>query len=450
MKIVHRFIPFVLFGLLAFPVWLAPPAGAPAYTTFGSDLAVCRPPLPVLQPVNPQVVTQCTQAGLQAALDQGGWVTFDCGREQTTIPLESQLSLSTKTDTWIDGGGLVTLDGQGKTRILYKGWHDPNTVGAITVRLQNIRLINGRAPGGVNTADHSGGALLVGHPGTRLHIQHVTFENNQTSETHIPDNQGGAIHVHNAYETVISASVFRNNRAGNGGAIGAIASGMLIYNSRFENNQALDDWDGGIVRGYGGALHLDGVTNAYNPDSNKTFQVCGSEFDGNTAIRGGGALASVVSDGKGTKLTIDRTVFTQNQAFGYPDPAAADQYKFGQGGALYHIEDDHAGANAEDNFEIRESLFHANQARRQGGAAWVSVLGLGRVVNSTFEGNSTSAPLNTVGQGGGMLVALGKIDFINTLFANNHAAYQAGALFGGSASEPERVITLTNSIFHNN
>jgi hypothetical protein len=49
-----------------------------------------------------------------------------------------------------------------------------------------------------------------------------------------------------------------------------------------------------------------------------------------------------------------------------------------------------------------------------------------------------------------MVISLGKIDLINTVFANNHAAYQAGALHGGGADDPQRVITLTNSIFYNN
>lgn len=450
MNIRSRLQPLIVLGIFLAAGFHPAAAGVSQAQIFGSGLAICPAPLAELQPKNPTVVTNCTQTGLQAALDGGGWITFDCGPDPVTIPLETQLELSTETDTLIDGGGLVTLDGQDRTRLLFKGWHDPVSVGEITVRLQNIRLMNGRAPGGSNTGDHSGGAINAGHPGTRLHIHNVTFENNHTTEIHIPDNQGGAIFAHNAYETVISASEFRSNTAGNGGAVGAIASGMLIYNSRFIANQALDDWDGDIVRGYGGALHLDGVTNSYNPASHKTVEVCGSEFTGNTAVRGGGALSSVVSDNKGTKLTVDRATFEQNEVFGYPDPANPGEYKFGQGGALYHIEDDHAGASAEDNFEVRATLFHANRARKQGGAAWVYILGFGRVVNTTFESNTTTAPYNTVGQGGGMLIALGKIDLINTLFANNHAAYQAGALFGGGDSDPNRIITLTNTIFVDN
>jgi hypothetical protein len=197
------------------------------------------------------------------------------------------------------------------------------------------------------------------------------------------------------------------------------------------------------VRGYGGAVHLDGVTNSYNPDANKRVDICGSTFEGNTAIRGGGATVVTVSDAKGTKVTYERSTFTDNRVAGLgPDSA-------GQGGAIYHIEDDHAGGIGEDNLEIVGSTFHGNQARRQGGAVWLYLLGRGRVVNSTLEGNGTTAPLNEVGQGGAMVITLGIIDLVNVTFANNHAAYQAGALHGGGSTDARRVITLQNTIFYN-
>lgn len=413
---------------------------APA--AFGSGLGVCAAPLSALTPNNPEVVTNCTQAGLQAALNQGGQIVFNCGPAPVTIPLSSPLELSTQADTLIDGGGLVTLDGQGVTRILHKGWHDPNTVGTVLITLQNLRLINGKAPAGAS-GEHSGGALYAGHPGTRLHILNTTFENNTTTEIHVTDNQGGAIFVHNAYETIIVGSQFSGNSAGNGGAFGGIATGLLVYNSRFIDNHALDNASGGVVRGYGGALHLDGVENGYNPDSNNTVTICGSIFEGNTAIRGGGASVVTVSDGLNTQVIYTRSTFANNEVFGLNG-------EFGQGGAIYHIEDDHTGGRSEQNFEISASTFHANRAYRQGGAIWVYFLGHGLVINSTFAANTTTAPLNQVGQGGAAAVTLGVIDFTNVTFANNHAAYQAGALHGGGTGNPDQVVTLTNTIFYNN
>lgn len=432
----------ILAALIPRLAGVSPPRRAAAAPSFGSGLAVC----PAVQPValvNPQVVTDCTQAGVQAALDQGGQITFDCGGSPVSIPLDSQLELSTTQDTVLDGGGLVTLDGQGLTRILHKDWHDPVTVGTVSITLQNIRLTNGRAPGGSSTGEISGGALAAGHPGTRVAIINSTLENNQTTDVTTPDNQGGAVFVHNAYETLLAGSVFRGNKAGNGGAFGGIATGLIITNSLFEDNRAVDDSSGGIVRGYGGAVHLDGVLNDYNPDSNNRLHVCGSVFRGNLAKRGGGAFSVVVSDSMSTLATYEKSVFEENRADGANG-------EFGQGGAIYHIEDDHAGGLGEFNFEVKESTFHNNSSLRQGGALWVYILGHGSVSNATFEGNHTTATFNTVGQGGAMAVTLGRIDIRNTLFANNHAAYQAGALHGGGTSNPNQVVTLSNTIFYNN
>jgi hypothetical protein len=412
-------------------------------SAFGSGIKICVPPVQPVTLSNTSTITDCTQAGIQTALNTGGHINFDCGSNPTTIAINSPLEISTTRDTVIDGGNLVTLNGQGKTNIMHKGWHNPDTIGTVNLTIQNLRFINGKASGGGSTGDHSGGAINSGHPGTSLHVINCSFENNTTTDVTTTDNQGGAIFSSNSYETVISSSVFEGNSAGNGGAIGGIATGLFVFNSRFSSNRALDTTPGGIVRGYGGAIHLDGVTNSYNPDSQKRVHICGSTFEDNASVRGGGAIGVVVSDNKGIKATYERSTFSGNAVSGLDG-------SFGQGGAIYHIEDDHASGSGEDNLEITESTFHGNQAGRQGGAVWSSILGRGDIVNSTFEGNRTTAPFNEVGQGGGMVITLGRIDITNVTFANNHAAYQAGALHGGASGNPDRVITLRNTIFYNN
>lgn len=429
---------FLLLGC-ALPLSLSTRAAAPS---FGSGLDVCPAPQPVVLS-NPTTVTECTQEGLQTALDSGGQIDFDCGTQPVTITVSSTLVINPAVDTVLDGGGLVTLDGQGTTRIMSKGWHDPN-LGAINVTLQNLRFVNGKAPAADKTSGHSGGAVLSGHPGTRLHIINCTFEDNSTTEIHTADNQGGAIFSHNSYETVIAGSLFKNNEAGNGGAFGGIATGLIVVNSRFEGNGAVDDSEGGIVKGHGGAIHLDGVTNSYNPSSNRRVYVCGSEFVDNTAVRGGGALKVTVSDNQGTRAIYRDSSFINNRLVSVP-PAE------GHGGAIYHIEDDYAAAGGNEyNFEVSGSTFADNYAYKQGGAVWVSVHGRGRIANSTFTGNEASvAGTNRVGQGGALVVNKGLLDIVNSTFASNFATFQGGAIFAGGASS-EKVITLANSIFYRN
>ena len=432
---------FVLVGWLVVSEW---GQGLPAVSVaragdgdgFGSGLAICAAPVIPVAPVEPTVVSDCTTAGLQAALDRGGLITFACGGA-ATIPVTQPLRV-TAPHTTIDGGGLITLDGQNQSKIL----ENPYREGGNTLVIRNLRFVNGRAPASGGLASESGAAITSGSPGTRLYVVNSTFTNNQTTATTNADNQGGAIFSNNSYETVIVGSLFENNVAGNGGAIGGLATGMILVNSRFTNNRAVDTTAGGIVRGYGGALHLDGVTNDFNPNSNKTVQICGSLFTNNQAIRGGGALASVVSDNKGTQYSVERSTFVNNAVLGRDGEG-------GQGGAIYHIEDDHAGGRDEANLLISRSTFTGNQALRQGGAVWLSILGAGQVVNSTFAGNRTTAPFNTVGQGGAMAITLGRIGILNSTFANNHAAYQAGAIHGGGSSA-DREITLTNTIFLDN
>ena len=120
---------------------------------FGSGLATCPSPVEPVTLSNPTIISEFTQGALQTALDIGGHITFETATP-VTISINTALQLSTSHDTVLDGKGLVTLDGQGLTRILKKEWHDPSYTVSIT--LQNIRLINGKAPTGGEVGNHSG------------------------------------------------------------------------------------------------------------------------------------------------------------------------------------------------------------------------------------------------------------------------------------------------------
>nr|HMQ56195.1 hypothetical protein [Anaerolineae bacterium] len=138
--------------------------------------AVCTPPLEPVTLVNPTVITNCSnQTQLADALVNGGHITFNCGAGPVTIPITSELVTSATQDIVLDGQGLVTLDGQNTTRILNKPFtpnsHVDKTLGN-DLTLQNIRLINAKAPAATQTQDSNarGGAVWVTSPGTRLHL----------------------------------------------------------------------------------------------------------------------------------------------------------------------------------------------------------------------------------------------------------------------------------------
>jgi hypothetical protein len=398
---------------------------------FGSGLVICESILEPKMLVNPVVITDCTETALRSALDNGGHITFDCGPNPVSIPISTTLLLSPTEDTVLDGAGLVTLDGQNSSRLFFKDWH---TGYDVTITLQNIRMINAKAPSGDM---HSGGVFYGGHPGTRVHVINSTFENNSTSAVNTADNQGGVLFVHNSYETIISGSEFINNQAGNGGAIGGIATGLLVFNSRFVGNEAIDASSGGIVKGHGGAIHLDGVTNTYNPDSHKRVHVCGSVFENNTSVRGGGALKVTVSDNKGIKATYEKSSFFNNSSSGSSGIE-------GHGGAIYHIEDDHAGGSNELNVELIECLFSSNHGWRQGGGAWFSVLGNSEIINNTFVDNDTRS--TDLGMGGALCLSYGTSNVVNNTFARNYAWFHGGGIQAGGGAN----VTLKNNLFYFN
>ncbi len=62
----------------------------------------------------------CTSAAVVRDVAAGGIITFDCGHEPLTIVMRSTASVvKTRRLVVLDGGGLVTLSGGGKRRILY-------------------------------------------------------------------------------------------------------------------------------------------------------------------------------------------------------------------------------------------------------------------------------------------------------------------------------------------
>lgn len=400
---------------------------------FGTGYQSCESPYEPVNIQSPTIITNCTEAGIQAALDSGGHISFDCGATPVVIPIQSVLTFSPLMDTVLDGGGLVTLDGQNSTRLFFKGWNNEG-VENITITLQNLRVVNGRAQSGEN----HGGVFYGGYHGLRLHIFNSEFEDNSTTDITTEDNQGGAIFIHNAYETVISGSSFINNRAGNGGAYGAIGSDLYIYNSYFSGNEAADTTSGGIVRGHGGAIHLDGAGRGEDADrtTDNRVQICGSVFENNSSVRGGGALKVTISDNRNILASYRDSTFIGNSSSGPTE---------GHGGAIYHIEDDREGGSDEDNIELSGCFFQNNSGYKQGGGAWFSVLGHLSIFNNTFVDNYVTRT-ESLGMGGALAIGGSYGEVINNTFVRNFAAFHGGAI---QASDTLPLL-LKNNLFHYN
>src|SRR5215831_5264117 len=68
----------------------------------------------------------CTSAAVVKAVAAGGIITFNCGPKPVTITMTATAKVvNTSHEVVLDGGGKVTLNGAGKTRILYMNTCDP-------------------------------------------------------------------------------------------------------------------------------------------------------------------------------------------------------------------------------------------------------------------------------------------------------------------------------------
>ena len=96
----HKFTLILIISLLNLGLPQAPRGHARAAApSFGSGLTTCAAPVLPVVLTSPTVVSDCYPAGLQAALSQGGQITFDCGPTPFTIPIAATLWNSTRP--WI-------------------------------------------------------------------------------------------------------------------------------------------------------------------------------------------------------------------------------------------------------------------------------------------------------------------------------------------------------------
>ncbi len=413
----------------------APSPAAPA-STQSAAAAICTAPVAADTSATTQVVgsgtaASCTETALSNALAQGGVIRFNCGGP-ATIFLTSQKTLRTDVNTTLDGQGQITLDGGGKTRLLY--FYSPNFQHTTTrVTIQNMTLQNAHssgtpiptapAPCSQGVMNDGGGAAIYVRDGI-LHVVNTVFKSN-IGATPGPDVAGGAIYTLGSLETTVVGSTFDSNEASNGGAIGALFGNLSIYNSQFSTNTATGNGansisgqctvNGGEVGngGNGGAVSMDGA-------ENYAVTVCGSSFSGNTAGSGalGGALFRT-PDAAIQTTTIDRSSFKGNSA---PN-----------GGALYFHN---------SNLVVTASTFASNTAFAGGGALFSDTSTL-TFVNDTFAGNVAQ-----LGLGGSIFLSGNGGSLRNVTFLDNESP--AGSGYFGAAIAGGTSLSISNTLFSGN
>lgn len=264
----------------------------------------------------------CTCDAFVDAVAKGGKITFDCGPDPVTIIMDKPAKVfnNANRDVIIDGGGLVTLSGNGTTRILYMNTCDPNQVWTTDhcqnqdhprLTVQNITFADGNS---INDTEYDGGGAIWVRGG-RFKAVNCRFFNNVCASTG-PDVGGGAIRVFSQYDNLpvyIVNSTFGGqegygNSGSNGGAISSIGVSWTIINSLFSHNKAIGNGgnpaqSGSPGGGSGGAIYNDGNT--------MTLTVLGTSIEQNEVNAYGSSIFFVSNDHSGN-IKIDNSTITNN------------------------------------------------------------------------------------------------------------------------------------------
>ncbi len=306
----------------------------------------------------------------------------------------------------------ITIDGKGHT-IDAKNLGRIFSIGeGFTVTLTNATLINGRAV--------EGGAIY--NDGS-LTLSDVKLSDNAA------DGYGGA--VFNNGELVVSDSVFDSNDVLNRGSASVDYGGAAIYNwydgtltvsgSNFTNN----------IKNY---KNGDNLVGAITTIGNAT--VIGSNFVNNSG-RWGGAISATGAELRknSSTLTVSNTIFKDNSAL-----YAGAVYIWGS------------------NYNIADCVFDNNTAfgkgnmtpnNNNGGALVVSqVSRFNEPITGTISGSKFTN--NKAQYGGAAYFNKGFVTITDSVFENNVATAEGGAVDFSRASVKDLVVSINNSSFVGN
>ena len=333
-----------------------------------------------------------------------------------TLTLNQNIAMTTKEAANFTNGITInkdiTIDGKGHT-IDAKNLGRIFSIGeGFTVTLTNATLINGKAT--------EGGAIY--NDGS-LTLSDVKLSDNAA------DGYGGA--VFNNGELVVSDSVFDSNDVLNRGSASVDYGGAAIYNwydgtltvsgSNFTNN----------IKNY---KNGDNLVGAITTIGNAT--VIGSNFVNNSG-RWGGAISATGAELRknSSTLTVSNTIFKDNSAL-----YAGAVYIWGS------------------NYNIADCVFDNNTAfgkgnmtpnNNNGGALVVSqVSRFNEPITGTISGSKFTN--NKAQYGGAAYFNKGFVTITDSVFENNVATAEGGAVDFSHASVKDLVVSINNSSFVGN
>jgi Chlamydia polymorphic membrane protein (Chlamydia_PMP) repeat len=343
----------------------------------------------------------CTEQALDAAVAKGGVITFSCGTAPATITVTKELSVT--KDTTLDGNNLVALSGGNSTRIMHivSAWNV--TTPLLTV--QNLTFTDGYTTAVMNTAATDEGGAAIYEDGGSLVVVHCTFTHNNAAQSG-EDVAGGAIVGLGSSTLVVEDSVFSDNSASNGGAIGTQDESVTIVNSTFSNNKANGTGGNPGNGGDGGAMSYDG---AHIP-----WTMCGDTFTNNTAYQQGGAIFRVGYNDE--PVNIDRCTFDGNSV----------NMTNGIAGGIY----------LEDVTITMSATTISHNSANYGAGFWAGETSIANLTNVTIADN-------TANMGGGVWFANPMSGtFLNVTIADNVCT----GLFSGASVTLQNCLVAGNTV----
>lgn len=312
--------------------------------------------------------------------------------------MQTAIALRPNTDCGPEVSGPVLIDFSVST--IYSTDQFPNLVDDSNVTLMGPVVI---VAGPTITFDLDGGTL---------NLINVTVKDGTTI----------AMDVHESATANLAGVSFMNNSALVGGAAISNRGTLRIAGGNFTGNT--------ISGGSGGAIENSGK-----------LQITGSVFNGNVSANSGGAIFI-----KGGEVEISDTVFNGNIANG----------DAGNGGGAIAIQ---PNGNLKPVRIIR-SVFNGNLTPKSGGGAIfnnnsnTSPQAQLQIESSSFQGNLAGVPISSPRPGGAIL-NWGSVAITSTVFLNNAASNNGGALANGDAvsgtqnSPPQRFsrYSIVNSSF---
>lgn len=261
------------------------------------------------------------------------------------------------------------------------------------------------------------------------HDTNVSEVINQTYDGYVTQGDGGAIS--NTISSIIKESTFKNNRAENNGAGGALdlntKSDMLtqIINSHFDNNYS--NYEGGAI--------------AQRRNSG-SLEIIGGSYTNNSAEYEGGAL--FLGSNANVTSSINNVLFEGNKTLSTNFNDKYSTADDGGGGAIF------VGSKA--NVNVSNAIFNKNISNTVGGA--IAVRNDSKndgsnsltVTNSTFTGNEAL-------KDGGAIASYIDFNVSDTTFEGNIAGRNGGAVLinlGNPNAEATKGSTFNNVVFSNN